>query len=152
MKRRNSSKPLPRRRRQAGATMIEVLVSFVIFAFGMLGIAGLQSKAVSLSQASLMRSQASALTDDIVDRMRADRANAMAGNWNTSADDSASSISATGPLYHTDLRAWKTELEAVLPEGRARVTVTAGVVEVLITWNDSRGREDATSFQTVTRL
>ena len=146
------STPSAARRSQAGATMIEVLVSFVIFAFGMLGVAGLQTKALSMSQASLMRSQASALTDDIIERLRADRANAMAGNWNSSADELAADISATGPLSDTDLRAWKTDLEAALPDGRARINVATGVVEVLITWNDSRGRDDNTVFRTVTRL
>lgn len=137
---------------QAGATLIEVLVSFVIFAFGMLGVAGLQTKALALNQASLMRSQAAALTDDVIDRMRADRVNAMAGRWNSSADETASSISDTGPIYNTDRRAWKQAVERLLPEGRARITVAAGVVTIQITWNDSRGADDNAVFETVSRL
>lgn len=134
--------------------MIEVLVSFVILAFGVMGIVGLQTKAMALNQASLMRSQASALTDDIIDRLRADRVNAMAGRWNTSGTDTASSYASTGPIYTTDMGNWKRELESLLPEGRALVTVepTSGLVTVRITWNDSRRAEDNTIFQTVSRL
>ena len=152
-----TSSPARRRvarlKHQAGATMIEVLVSFVIFAFGMLGLLGLQTKTLAYSQASLTRSQASALTDDIVDRMRADRVNAMAGRWNTDVGTPAASITPTGTgVYTTDLPAWKAEVEALLTDGQAAVTVNAGVVTVLITWDDSRGQDDRTEFRTVTRL
>ena len=69
--------------RQRGASMIELLVALVIFAFGMLGLAGLQTRTMEFSQSSLYRSQATALTDDVLDRMRADRANAANGLWDT---------------------------------------------------------------------
>lgn len=141
-------------RSQAGATMIEVLVSFVILAFGVMGIAGLQTKAMALNQASLMRSQASALTDDIIDRLRADRVNAMAGRWDSSGTQTASSYASTGPIYTTDMGDWKREVENLLPEGRALVTVdtATGLVTVRISWNDSRRTDDNTVFVTVSRL
>ncbi|MDH5541144.1 MAG: type IV pilus modification protein PilV, partial [Rhizobacter sp.] len=63
------------RRAQRGASMIELLVSILIFAFGMLGLVGLQNRTLGYGQISLYRSQATALTDDILDRMRTDRAN-----------------------------------------------------------------------------
>ena len=45
-------------KRQSGATMIEVLIALVIFAFGVLGLAGMQARALSYSQGALLRSQA----------------------------------------------------------------------------------------------
>lgn len=132
------------RRKTSGVSLIEVLVAIVIFSFGMLGLAGLQTRLMTYSQSSLMRSQAMALTDDVLDRMRVDRQNAVAGNWNTNLDDTAASVpNGTNP-YEFDLRGWKTEVETLLPEGKAAILVDAAqnnLVTVTIEWNDSRGTD-----------
>lgn len=58
--------------RQRGVTLVEVLVTVVILAFGLLGLAGLQSKLhVGLIE-SYQRAQAVVLLQDMVDRMKAD--------------------------------------------------------------------------------
>ena len=88
--------------RQRGASMIELLVSILIFAFGMLGLVGLQTRTLAYGQTSLYRSQATALTDDILDRMRADRANAKANAWDSPTTDLATSITGTS-IAKTDL-------------------------------------------------
>jgi type IV pilus assembly protein PilV len=144
---------------QRGATMVELLVALLIFSFGMLGVAGLQTKTIAFSQSSLFRSQASSLTDDILDRMRADRIGAMGGRWNTSIDDLAAEVSVSGTgIVTTDLAAWKQEVERLLPEGRASVAVAvggagAGEVRIIIRWADSRDTNaDPVEFITITRL
>ena len=149
------------RHRATGFTMIEVLVAFVIFSFGMLGLAGLQTRLLTYSHSSLFRSQATALTDDILDRMRLDPQNAVNGNWNTLIDAPAASIT-TGPnTYQFDLKDWKTDVETLLPAGRASILVDAAqgnLVIVTIEWNDSRGTDTQNltvgteSFDTRTRL
>lgn len=117
--------------------MIELLVSILIFAFGMLGLVGLQTRTLAYGQTSLFRSQATALTDDVLDRMRADRGNAKAGTWNTVLADDAASITGT-TIAETDLRDWKQQVEGLLPTGKGQVEVAAGVVTVTMTW-DERG-------------
>lgn len=134
-------KPL---RKDAGVSLIEVLVAIVIFSFGMLGLAGLQTRLMTYSQSSLMRSQAMALTDDVLDRMRVDRQNAVSGNWNTNLDDTAASVPTGTSPYQFDLRAWKAEVETLLPDGKAAILVDAAqnnLVTVTIEWNDSRGTD-----------
>jgi type IV pilus assembly protein PilV len=128
--------------RHRGISLIELLVSLLIFSFGMLGLAGLQTRALSFSQSSMQRSLATSLTDDILDRMRADRANAINNNWDTALTDTSSSI--TGSLlYQTDLKDWKQAVEATLPEGRASVGVDVnGVVTIVVEWSDSRGKDN----------
>jgi type IV pilus assembly protein PilV len=59
-------------RRQHGLTLIEVLVTIVILAFGLLGLAGLQSKLHIGMIESYQRAQAVILLQDMVDRMKAD--------------------------------------------------------------------------------
>jgi type IV pilus assembly protein PilV len=64
------SRRLPRRHAR-GITMIEVLVTIVILAFGMLGLAGLQNKVNIGMLESYQRSQAVILLNDMAERMKA---------------------------------------------------------------------------------
>jgi type IV pilus assembly protein PilV len=57
--------------------MIEVLVSIVIVVLGVLGLAGLQSHATLAEMESFQRAQAILLLQDMVDRINANRLNAM---------------------------------------------------------------------------
>lgn len=137
-------------RRQNGVGMIEVLVAIVILAFGLLGLAGLQTRVLAYSQSSLFRSQAAALTDDILDRMRADRTRALAGSWNTALDSDTSTISSAFP--ESDLKNWKEQVAVLLPTGQGSISVAASVVTIVVQWDDTRGRETAQQFTTTTRL
>ena len=141
-----------RRQGQHGATMIELLVSLLIFAFGMLGLVGLQNKALGFGQFSLYRSQAAALSDDIMDRMRADRTNAKAGTWNTDFGNAASTYSGV-TVAQQDLFEWKSQVESLLPTGQADVKFDAakGLVTVKIKWNE-RSTTNDTKFETVSGL
>jgi type IV pilus assembly protein PilV len=136
-------------RRQRGASMIELLVSLLIFAFGTLGIIGMMTRTLGYSQMSLYRSQAAALTDDILDRMRTDVTNARAGNWDTALTNSGSSFGTTS-IAQQDLGEWKTQVEALLPSGKASVAVTSGAVTVTIAWQERNAT--ATSFVTTSAL
>ena len=59
-----------------GFTMIEVLVSLVIIAFGLLGLAGLQTRMQQAEFESYQRAQALVLLYDMVDRINSHRATA----------------------------------------------------------------------------
>lgn len=58
--------------------MLEVLVTIVILAFGMLGLAGLQSKIFIAEMESYQRAQAVLLMNDMVERINANRSAATA--------------------------------------------------------------------------
>lgn len=141
--------------------MIEVLVAFIIFSFGMLGLAGLQTRLLTYNQSSLFRTQAAALTDDLLDRMRLDRQNAINSRWDTDLDQASTDISSGTQPFQFDLRDWKAEVESALPEGRASVVMDAAqnnTVTVIVEWNDSRGTDSRNTdggrerFETRSRL
>ena len=157
---RQHSLRLKVRRHEHGMTMIELLVAFVIFSFGMLGLAGLQTRTLSLSQSGLYRSQAMALAADALDQMRSSIILARAGKWNTGLTDAASSVSVSGGgIADTELKKWKERVEAELPSGQASIQVatsatgTSNTVTIEIRWDDDRGRSGTkTAFTTVSRL
>lgn len=66
----------PRATRQAGTTMLEILVTLVILAFGLLGLAGLNAKIQTLDMEAYQRAQAILLLQDITARIKANSGNA----------------------------------------------------------------------------
>ena len=64
-------------RRQSGTTMIELLITLVISAFGLLGIAGLQARLHVSEIEAAQRAQATILLKHMTDRIAANRKNAM---------------------------------------------------------------------------
>lgn len=86
---RNSLKRLSGRclglRKQTGVGLIEVLISILIAAFGLLGLAGLQVASLRYQKVAQFRSVASQYSADITDRMRANVAGA--ANYVTSTSD-----------------------------------------------------------------
>lgn len=65
-----------RRTHGRGIMMLEALITIVILAFGLLGLAGLQAKMQAAEMESYQRSQALVLLDDMASRLSANRANA----------------------------------------------------------------------------
>jgi type IV pilus assembly protein PilV len=63
-------------RQQYGTSLIEVLVTILILAFGLLGVAGLQSKMGVVEMESFQRSQALVVLSDMAERISANRAQA----------------------------------------------------------------------------
>ena len=67
---------LSNRKYQAGTTLLEVMVTIVILAFGLLGLAGLQMKTRTVELESYQRSQAMIILNDMVSRFHMSRINA----------------------------------------------------------------------------
>ncbi len=75
-----------RPRHQTGLTLIEVLIAVVVLAIGLLGIAGLQSAALSNNLISYQYTQASSLAQAMIERMRANRDGVRNGAYAIAAD------------------------------------------------------------------
>jgi type IV pilus assembly protein PilV len=126
---------------QSGFTLIEVLISALILAIGLVGVAGLQAVSLKNNQSTFMRSQATALAYDLADRMRANVTAADIGSYNPGAAAMTSTCATTsgcGPaaMAAHDIAEWNAALAALLPSG-------VGFVCIDSTPNDGTGPGDA---------
>ena len=127
--------------RSCGFTLIEVLVAVLVLSIGLLGLAALQTESLRTNHSAHYRSQATFLTYDIIDRMRANRAAALAGNYNLALGATVTGT-ATAAMDITD---WKDRLAEALPEGDGSISVATatGVVDIIVQWNDERAAGEA---------
>ena len=137
--------------RQAGATMIEVLVTVVIVSFGLLGIAALQMIAVRNSQQALQESLATMYSYSILDSMRANRPAALAGAYNAANRCTAP----TGTtLADKDWSFWLAGVHSQLGTTACADVdcTTAGSCTTTIKWTDAREKASTSSITTKAQL
>lgn len=121
------------RRGQSGTTLLEVLITVVLVSVGLLGLAGLQLATVQNTNSAGQRFEATTLAEDILERMRANRQQALNGQYNLLLGNDP----AGGNLAGTDLTAWIDAL-AALPQGDGSVNVdNLGVVTIEVAWSDA---------------
>jgi type IV pilus assembly protein PilV len=141
--RRETRRP-PRRRAQRGVALIEALVSILIFSFGVLGLMGLEARAITFSVDAEDRNRAAVFASEIASTL-----------W-LSGSISAGATTA-------NINAWNTSVKAAnapqtgLPNGTVTVTPVAGTAnaaDIVITWQSPAHSADAseTTSQLTTRV
>lgn len=137
--------------KQSGFTMLEVMVAILIMAIGMLGLAGLMAASMRNNHGAYFRTQAVWMAYDAADRMRANRQNALAGNYNIAL---GAAPPGGGAINAVDLTQWLNAVSA-LPQGLGAINVANDrTVTITVQWNDTRasGGDAAQQFQMQTRL
>lgn len=141
------------RKRSAGLTLVEILITLLVMSIGLLGVAGLHSLSLRNNYDALMRSHASALASDIADRMRANRAAAIqGGEYDTAAVlGSTPTIVADSTQAAIDVSEWKETLDAQLPEGDGSIDIVdaTGIVTIKVQWGE---RGNTMLFETETEI
>ena len=146
-----------------GFSLIEVLVALVVLTIGLLGMAGLQGYSITGSYNAHLRTQATALAQGIIDRMRANPTEARANTYSVDIGDAPASgtdcigVSAnctTAQLANYDVREWKCNLgayannaictafvsQSTLPSGDGKIEIqNNGQIEVTVQWTDTAG-------------
>ncbi len=138
---------LSKRKRQRGATLIEVLVAFLLLSLGLLGMSALQINALQNSHSALQRSQATKLAHFKMDAMRANAAAARNGDYNLGATGvPVCAVPSESGLPAHDQRAWMLAMRGILGE----LDTTCGLIAcaaadvgtqctVQVHWDDTRG-------------
>ncbi|PTU33255.1 type IV pilus modification protein PilV [Stenotrophobium rhamnosiphilum] len=145
-------------RAQRGVGLIEVLIAVLVLSIGILGLAALQTRALSDNGSSMSRSAATAATYSIIEALRLDRTVALAGTYNGTVTTNA--CPATGPtLKEFQLNNWCSKQ---LGNFLGKISTTKGIVDcnpaglctVTIQFDDSKATGatiNDTQFQLVTQ-
>lgn len=144
-----------------GFSLMEVMVALVIFSIGLIGLAGLQSASLGYNHSAYMRSQATYLAYNILDKMRANPAKAKNGNYAALAASygyagvqhscyySTSASCSDQQIVETDLYEWNQALQK-LPGGKGKIaktsTLGAEIHEVTIQWDDPISNTNTTTI------
>lgn len=139
--------------------MLEILITLVIVSIALLGTAGLQVYAMRMGHGGQLRTQAVFLASDIAERMEANKAAAVAGNYAVAAASAPSAaatdcgVAACGAaaLAGYDISQWEASIASLLPQASWQVTqIAAGnpsTYSIFIQWTD-RSSDKATRGET----
>jgi len=147
-------------RHQRGATLIEVLVSFLIVSFGLLSLLALQNNAIKYNKTTELRALATLLATDLGERMRANPAAAELGLYDqrdvytpmtaqpvrTPCHAAATQACATpDAMAAQDVSEWRRLLFQALPQADAhvRMDATTGLADIWLAWRDPTGGSEA---------
>lgn len=132
-------------RAQQGTTLVEVLVTIVIIAFGLLGMAGLQVRLQVSEMESYQRSQALILLNDMANRIASNRNYAASYVTSSALGSGTTCPTSTSTIVDRDKKEWcdalqgaaetsgTTKLGAMIG-GRGCVEVAGGDYMVTVAW------------------
>lgn len=143
---------------QGGFSLIEVLVAVLVLSLGLLGYAMLQTMTVRFTQSANYRTQATNLTYELIDQMRANRVTAATYLRDYAADpDAVACTPETGANLGAAAfeKAFQCRLARALgPGATANARAAGDDLVVTVAWGDERWNEaaEATRFVARTRL
>ncbi len=131
---------------QLGVGLIEILVALLILSIGVLGLTALQSTGLKNNRTAYLRTQATVLAYDIIDRMRANKNQARAGSYIVATGTVSGTTCSTGctpsRIATTDLIQWKLDLAKQLPQGDGFITALPGTTNgynITVQWTNREG-------------
>jgi type IV pilus assembly protein PilV len=152
------SHPQPPRRTSRGFTLIEVLVTIIIMAVSVLGLAAMLGRVNTYAHGALLRTDATIVLTDMAERIMANRANVRAtpGDYTVGSGDALDCATAPTAVAALDLWQFRCMAKLSLPGGSGSVAPDDAAaptqVIVRVTWDDSRGgmgRSEQTLSQVV---
>ena len=132
--------------KENGISMVEVLVAIVVLSFGLLGLAGLQADGLRGNNDAYMRSQATLMAYDMLDRMRANLHGVENGFYDdlfstTPSDPACISNGCTiQEMSEHDAFEWSQKLSELLPGGQGTVTGSGSgsIFSITVMWDERR--------------
>lgn len=124
-----------------GLTLVEILVALLVLSIGLLGLAALQNTSLRFNTSAYYRTQATALSYDLADRMRANRQAALNGDYDGNYAPAACDPNAlgAGTIAQQDIASWRYALACRIPQSFGSVAITAdNDVTITVQWDDDR--------------
>lgn len=124
-----------------GFTLLEALISLLVFSIGMLGMASLQISASRSTTSAYRISQSTWYAYDMLDRMRANQAGTDNGEYDgIDTADPPSAVDCSGDctpaeMADVDILEWKTMVET-LPSGRGMISRANGQYTITVMWDE----------------
>lgn len=109
--------------KQSGFSLLELLISLLIFAIGFLGVASLQHVSIKMTHDSVLQNTAIALSNTLIEKLRASGGAA-------------------------NLNGWQERVKKELPQGRAILTDLGSRYQLKMHWQESEHSEDSSNLQT----
>ncbi|MDY6929781.1 MAG: type IV pilus modification protein PilV [Pseudomonadota bacterium] len=147
---------------QSGVGLIEVLIAVLVLSIGFLGMAALQSKALSNNNSAMVRSIGTIATYSILDAMRVDQAGVQAGDydgfsvtvpvaWVEPGD--CSGVGGGSALTKANQNQWCDDLGSLMGPGtKGDISANGGGnYTITITFNDERATGGAAGQTMITR-
>lgn len=142
--------------RQAGLSMIEILVSLTIVAFGLLGLAGLQARSLTFQKDSFDRKAAAELAAQMTERIRANYDGFRAGNYNLKMEQGDAPVTpipacadATNctaqEVANRDWAMWTADVRRRLPTSAVYLAAPANSVSMnlVMAWQEGKTTQTA---------
>jgi type IV pilus assembly protein PilV len=124
--------------------MIEIMVTVLVLAVGLLGVASMQTVGIRMARDSGLMSQASYMANNMADRMRGNlrSAAAYAGIDGSDRKCRTPDLSADPPIpactpEQEDIIAWNEDIQSVLPEASGVVDSADSVHRITVSWRES---------------
>lgn len=137
---------------QKGVGLMEVLISLLVLAIGILAVVSLQAKALKNNQGSLERTQAVVLSYAMLDALRINRSEALNGSYNMNKTCDPPSGNS---LVNKDQAFWVNALKQGLGNaastcGEINCRLNTGACKIRVYWKDARG--EARVVETITTI
>ncbi len=138
---------------QAGFNMLEVMISILVIAFGLLSLAGLQATSLRNNHSAYLRTLATQHATDLADRIRANRGIDYSGIAIPASPLNCSAGCTPSDIAANDLFEWTTAVAATLPLPAGTLPTltrdsTTGIYTITIAWDDDRSGTASTTFTT----
>lgn len=147
----------PRCYRQQGAGLMEVLVSLLVLAIGLLGVVSMQTRGLGSNQQAMFVTEAQFLAQDMADRMLAFGTTStydgskdwsaygnidVSGEFTGTAPQCTSACAASATVEFDEAQWHQALYDSSLPRARGKVSKNDNVFSIQVMWDQDRTGED----------